>query len=314
MPDQKISELAALSAVDDDDLLALVDTSAGETKKATKAALFANPTFTGNVVVPDADADGEAIAYDQAGARLAGLTSTGNVTMASSYNTLNLETVVGLPSRIRWTVDGSGVWTIERQATTGHLAVAQSDLSTGAYQSIPLTLVRSGTTSEVRMTGAASVTVPSPSASTHAARLVRTPSAVTGDLGLPGYAGSDTGWRDITALQVNGWAFTLIELHRSGAHCTLRGVWPITADDAKTSDTFYTLPSGYRSSQLLDMPTRNPSTTGAAGPFIRLNTAGPAQAILTSTVSTVYFSISWVTTDTWPTSLPGTQVSAPASW
>ena len=39
------------------------------------------------------------------------------------------------------------------------------------------------------------------------ARLARTPNPATGDLGLPGFAGSDTGWRDVTAdlLVGNGW-------------------------------------------------------------------------------------------------------------
>jgi len=311
MPDQKISELAALSAVDDDDLLALVDTSAGETKKATKAALFANPTFTGNVVVPDADADGEAIAYDQAGARLAGLTSTGNVTMASSYNTLNLETVVGLPSRIRWTVDGSGVWTIERQATTGHLAVAQSDLSTGAYQSIPLTLVRSGTTSEVRMTGAASVTVPSPSASTHAARLVRTPSAVTGDLGLPGYAGSDTGVRNIASLLPAGLnTVTTATLTRCGNIVTVSLDVTSTAGIAAG---IIALPSGYRASAgLVNFLWFTVFGSTVARGYV--NSSGQFQYPAMAASVRWATSLSYYTTDTWPSSLPGTQVTAPASW
>jgi hypothetical protein len=197
MPDQKISALTALSAVDSDDLLAVVDSSAATTKKATKAVLFTDPTFTGNVVVPAGDAAGEAA-------------------QISAYD-----------------------------ATTGRLAIGGIEMG-------------------------------------------------------------DTGWRDITALQVNGWAFTTIQLHRNGSHCTLRGVWPITADDGKTSDTFYTLPSGYRSSLLLDQPVRNPSTV--AGPFIRINVAGSLQALSPSSASTVYFSITWVTTDPWPSTLPGTAI------
>ena len=152
------------------------------------------------------------------------------------------------------------------------------------------------------------VVVPAATAATHAAQ-VSAYDATTGRLAIGGVEMGSTGWRDLTALQVNGWAFTTIQLHRNGSHCTLRGVWPITADDAKTSDTFYTLPSGYRSSLLLDQPVRNPSTV--TGPFIRINVTGPLQALLTSSASTVYFSITWVTTDAWPTSLPGTQVSAP---
>tara|TARA_R110000765_G_scaffold31962_1_gene74685 strand:- start:326 stop:1576 length:1251 start_codon:yes stop_codon:yes gene_type:complete len=42
MADQKISDLAALTAVDDADLLVVVDVSAAETKKATKAALLSD--------------------------------------------------------------------------------------------------------------------------------------------------------------------------------------------------------------------------------------------------------------------------------
>ena len=200
MADQKISDLPALAAVDTADELAVVDTSSATTKKATKAVLFTDPTFTGSVTVPAGNAAGEAA-------------------QVSAYD-----------------------------ATTGRLAIGGVEMGS-------------------------------------------------------------TGWRDLTALQVNGWAFTTIQLHRNGSHCTLRGVWPITADDSKTSDTFYTLPSGYRSSLLLDQPVRNPSTV--AGPFIRINVAGALQALSSSSTSTVYFSITWVTTAAWPTSLPGTQVTAP---
>ena len=200
MADQKISDLPALAAVDTADELAVVDTSSATTKKATKAVLFTDPTFTGSVTVPAGNAAGEAA-------------------QVSAYD-----------------------------ATTGRLAIGGVEMGS-------------------------------------------------------------TGWRDLTALQVNGWAFTTIQLHRNGSHCTLRGVWPTTADDSKTSDTFYTLPSGYRSSLLLDQPVRNPSTV--AGPFIRINVAGALQALSSSSTSTVYFSITWVTTAAWPTSLPGTQVTAP---
>ena len=200
MADQKISDLPALAAVDTADELAVVDTSSATTKKATKAVLFTDPTFTGSVTVPAGNAAGEAA-------------------QVSAYD-----------------------------ATTGRLAIGGVEMGS-------------------------------------------------------------TGWRDLTAAQTNGWAFTTIQLHRNGSHCTLRGVWPTTADDSKTSDTFYTLPSGYRSSLLLDQPVRNPSTV--AGPFIRINVAGALQALSSSSTSTVYFSITWVTTAAWPTSLPGTQVTAP---
>lgn len=153
-----------------------------------------------------------------------------------------------------------------------------------------------------------SVTVPAGNAAGEAAQ-VSAYDATTGRLAIGGVEMGSTGWRDLTAAQTNGWAFTTIQLHRNSSHCTLRGVWPITADDSKTSDTFYTLPSGYRSSLLLDQPVRNPSTV--AGPFIRINVAGPLQALSPSSASTVYFSITWVTTAAWPTSLPGTQVTAP---
>jgi len=71
MADQKISDLPALAAVDPADELAVVDTSAGETKRATKGTLFANPTFTGSVTVPTATTSDQATTKGQVDAALA---------------------------------------------------------------------------------------------------------------------------------------------------------------------------------------------------------------------------------------------------
>lgn len=70
--DSDLTALAALATMPyGRSLLALADAAAG--LASLGAAPTVSPTFTGNVLVPNADAAGEALSYGQAGARVADL-------------------------------------------------------------------------------------------------------------------------------------------------------------------------------------------------------------------------------------------------
>ena len=60
---------------------------------AADYALLASPTFTGNVIVPAADSAGEPIVYNQAGARLNGLLSIGDITINKASASLIIDAI-----------------------------------------------------------------------------------------------------------------------------------------------------------------------------------------------------------------------------
>jgi hypothetical protein len=110
----------------------------------------ASPTFTGDVKIPDGNADGEALAYLQAGARLQNL----RFDSAEPYLDFN-ETDQAVDLR-RWRV----------QAFNGDLYV--QPVTDGAIPTTtPIRVNRNGA---VSFAGAPAVTVPAPTASGHALR------------------------------------------------------------------------------------------------------------------------------------------------
>lgn len=140
MADKKISDLTALAAAGVDaatDVLAIVDTSATETKKITVANLktavapdlsayapLASPTFTGTVTLPSSTvtsamiADGAIVNADiNASAAIAlsklATSTAGNIIV---YNASGVPTAVAESGDV--TIDSSGVTTLANTAVT----------------------------------------------------------------------------------------------------------------------------------------------------------------------------------------------------
>lgn len=84
MADVKISALPSVTVLAANDEFPVVDTDVLATKRVTLANIAASFANVTNFLVPDGNADGEAIAYDQANWRLAGGTFTGNVNVSST--------------------------------------------------------------------------------------------------------------------------------------------------------------------------------------------------------------------------------------
>lgn len=157
-----------------------------------------------------------------------------------------------------------------------------------------------------------SVAVPAPTASTHVPRLARTPSASTGDLGLPGFAGSDTGWRNVTSLLVNGWTMGAgtFQIRRVGQQIFTFFENFAVDGTAATDGLVLTIPSGFRS------PNTHTAVRYVSGPVGKVSSYsngsfGPGvfgAGIAFNDTPT------WITYEGWPASLPGTQATAPVSW
>jgi hypothetical protein len=115
---------------------------------------------------------------------------------------------------------------------------------------------------------------------------------------------ADTGQRDMRAVTMeNGWtvAGTDMRLRRIGNMVTFRGT-PDAA--AATSDTFYTLPSGFRPASSAIFGTATVATTAGATRLLEIGSNGVCKIYSRST-GAQWFSATFDTNDAWPTSLPG---------
>lgn len=168
------------------------------------------------------------------------------------------------------------------------------------------------------------VVVPTPTASTHAARLVRTPNATTGDLGLPGFAGSNTGIRNIAALFSGNYTFSIAELSRAGSqvHLYLDLTWgsgTANADIILANVTGLLVgfrPRGTQSFNTMSNPAIGGISNNVGVTVIDNATIGirVMQPTPLASGQRRIITMSWPVFDSWPTSLPGTQVTAPVSW
>lgn len=133
--------------------------------------------------VPDASADGEALAYDQDGAQLGGLV------IADTQPNIDWQDTAPADERI-FRIRVNGGFTYFR--------VVNDDDST-RYEPFK---VEHGT-GDVDMTGATSVDVPAISGTSQAAQ-VTAYDATTGRLAIGGHEIGDTGWREITSWDSGG--------------------------------------------------------------------------------------------------------------
>lgn len=161
---------------DYDDLVATLTSAL-----AALYALKSGTTFTGNVVVPDANADGEALAYDQASWRL------GSGTIQSTTPALDM-------------VDSNGVANnrmFRLQPVQENFRI--SPLNDAIDNSIDSLIIEGFADGGGVIVGSgSSLTIPAATAATHAAQ-VSAIDAATGRLAIGGREIGDTGWRDITS-------------------------------------------------------------------------------------------------------------------
>lgn len=169
--------------------------------------------------------------------------------------------------------------------------------------------------------------VPPPTAPGHPAALVRVPDPTTGDVGLPGWAGSDTGWRDVSAFLYPGYTVSVsngtcsVRRLASQVHYRLKldvatgaGALPLKRIPGFFVPTFeqtQNLAGGFVKAGAGQPLPATPWqygywTTNSTGPLTL--EAGIALPI------TLTFRGSHETVDAWPASLPGTQISPPATW
>lgn len=282
-----IASRTAATLVDDDELY-VRDASGNVSQRGTFAglktalgSLFApinNPTFTGNVVVPTADASGEAVNKAQMdtadGLRVAAstLTTDGDI----------LTRAAGVPAR-----------------------VTRASLAADAAFTAQFAPIANPT-----FTG--NVVVPAGNAANEAAQITAF-DATTGRLAIGGYEIGDSGYRSVsstlesflTAVSAAG------RIRRTGNVV----FFAITSQSAVTKtfttgawELLYTLPSGFRPEE----PTMDQLVTGAfeAGttpPRAGLRGGNPS-VLGSATNPRIYFAGTWTTRDAWPASLPGTAV------
>ena len=275
----------------------LLITSAGVVQIASGSSLL----------VPDATADGQALAYDQAGARLAGLTSTGRITAAYDYAALALETTVsGHSPRIEFGLESqaNNPMLLEYFDTGGdgggYLNLRVRHPTTGAQIAAPIKVY--GGSGGVDMGGAPSVVVPAATAATHAAQ-VSAIDATTGRLAIGGREIGDTGWRNVSADLINGWTGTLY-LRRTGYVVKL---WAQSALDgtSATDNNFYALPGEFRPGGYEYMAT----PTGLAA-WSRTY-VGAVSGLCGSAHRNTGLAVNhtFMTVASWPATLPGTPVA-----
>lgn len=261
---------------------------------ALKADL-ASPTFTGNVTVPDATADGEPIAYDQANWRLGTGTLTGNVTMTAQNPVLYLQSNSAAGSSFyAWRDEAgntAGYWRFNNNLNRIELIATDTRAPGASTVEAIIISPQDG----VVMTQAASVTVPAISGTSQAAQ-VTAYDATTGRLAIGGVEMGDTGWRDVSV--INSWTGTL-HIRRTGNVVHAYAVADLDGTSA-TSNGFYQAPIGFRAKSTFYVVTATQTPATA--------TAWANASMLASTHrgSGLRFNITYSTTDAWPTSLPGT--------
>ncbi|UTN91586.1 hypothetical protein QCN38_gp23 [Arthrobacter phage Trustiboi] len=113
----------------------------------------------------------------------------------------------------------------------------------------------------------------------------------------------DTGWRNITADVLNGWTATAILIRRVGAQVFMR-LYQVNGA-AQTAQTFATLTAGFRSGVF---QYEICYTEGVNMSTILIESTGNIKATGTNTKygTVAYSEVKWSTTETWPTTLPGT--------
>ena len=270
-------------------------------------------------IATDATGDGEPIIYDQANARLQSL-------------------VLSEPANAQLTFDSTGVGQIVFQgggiirarivfADADNNLALQTFNAAGSYSRTPFQI--DADESIVNMTDAVAVAVPAATVATHAAQ-VSAIDAVTGRLAIGGVEMGSTGWRNIsTAFKAalnaasakfvtTGAAFD-VYIRRDGKQVTLS-----VYDNFQTDGTAFNqvvanlIPAGFRPSGGLWEAyweaglITDRGTSTVVGKFLVNLSNGEAEFDMTvANDPNTGFKASWISTAAWPTSLPGSQSTAP---
>ncbi len=242
-------------------------------------------TFTGAITVPDATADGQALAYDQAGARVV------DVQVYAVGQAVDNRT-----------------WRSNNKSANLYIQALDSG---GSVKAGAASLYLNGNDGRVQFPNATSVTVPAATAASHAAQ-VSAIDATTGRLAIGGMEVGDTGWRNVSGDILNGFALNgadaALSLRRNGDTVKLVGVYINTT--GATANTLYAFGTGFRPNldiyKYVGWPTFN-ATNYAAGDAVRLGGSGVSTIQTTERgAAFAVFTAEFETHDPWPTSLPGT--------
>ena len=260
------------------------------------------------VKVPAATAAGGALAYGQSGAQLGtlklGLSSFPELFVDatnSGYITMQLNGVTRIRERLR---DSDKLWSLMTYDAAGVFLRRVIDVQVD--------------TGRVVLTGAAAVEVPAAAdGDTTTAAQTTALDSTTGRVAVNGAEIGDTGWRDVTADLLNGFTASDIRIRRHGNMVSVANAG-LVAPGSQSS--YLTLPSGFRanngatsndlnragwlgySSAGTSVSNRQFRITGNAGQTLMvIDNSGTLGSGANSLGS-----FSFVTSDAWPTTLPGT--------
>ena len=239
-----------------------------------------------SVTVPDATADGEALAYGQAGAELRqGLTLD---YPASRW--------------VKFTDEGVERWRLN--VSSSHLLSFDRRDASGVYVGTSLSITEDG---DLNMAGATSVSVPAAAdGDTNTAAQTTGFDSTTGQVQVNGAEVGDTGERDVTSTLTAPAGATTFQalLRRTGNTAHLR-VAIAGATDPSPDLLVGNLWSGFRGDY--ENTIRHGTQDWASDTGAHLYHLG-SQSLLVRSLTTSYsrFDLTWVCTDAWPATLPGT--------
>jgi hypothetical protein len=287
-------------------------TTDGGTAQATPLRLGRD----GSVVIPTPTAAGQALAWgdDATVAALDATTGdfTGNVTLETAFAALQLDATTQGYIRFQ---GGDGITRAELtyNAGTGLFQLSRRDAA-GTFQNAAF-VYDVGT--DAFAFQSASVTVPTPTASGQAVKVVAWDDT-TGRYAVQGPNGvleqGDTEWRDVTSLLDSPWTADYVLLRRIGQ--TVEWAFGNLNANGAVSSTFMTAPTGYSSLRISTVTAANRASAvlygNASTPGGGLETIvgtyctnGDSMRAELATVSG-YGNFTYTTTNTWPSSLPGT--------
>lgn len=237
-------------------------------------------------------------------AALAGATFSGDVGIESASPRSHMALSTGGTAdrrRLGWILTGSqALLRVETDAGAAVRNFLILDLVTGTFGA--------GVNTPIDYSAAVHVKMPTPTAATHASRITAY-NAATGQIQRDGMEQGDTGWRRVSP--INGYTGTF-DMKRVGNVVQFRAA--LLDGSAHTNDRFYAAPSGFR---------WRPMGAGIESTFsIETGNTLTARGIYQNsyhlwtnavTASGAACDLMWTTEDAWPSTLPGTQVTAPAT-
>jgi len=273
-------------------------------------------TIGARLDVPDATADGQALAYGQDSWVLGG----GVIQQDNNANIIFIDPAGAADQRRLQMTTAYGGFYVRRMSDAG--APGPNSIVVGLADGA------------VTMTGAPSVSVPAVAdGATEAAAQVTARDSGTGQLAIAGIEMGDTGWRDVSTLVEAGWEESRVFIRRTGMVATMQATVK-TADTGTITAYCYSLPNGFRtarfaftedagSSRAATMgPARDEGGSGTAYLFAISGNSATSAAATRARITdlagvnqsgngrTWSFEATWTVrdADAWPTSLPGTAV------